>query len=345
MSANRNSRKSGANSVAIQSLESRLLFSADHLVFTTEPTTTSAGTADPVVVSVENSSGSVDTTVSGTATLTLAGGATVGSGGTFANGDNGSTVTATITNGVATFSNVIINRVGTGYTLAATDSNSDTTATSTSFNVTASSSTASTFTTEPTSSVAAGANAGPVVVALTTASGTGTVKNGTAAKLEVENSSGKVVKTYTANAKTGVATFKNVKENTAGTYTLVLKASKKVATGTSSAFTITAGAADKLAFTTQPSSAVAGASFDTAVSIEDKYGNVVLTDSTDTVTLALPKSKSADTLSGTLTETASSGVATFSGLSINNPGTYTLLASSSVAKKPAKSKSFKISAS
>src|SRR5262249_35153325 len=51
-------------------------------------------------------------------------------------------------------------------------------------------------------------------------------------------------------------------------------------------------------------------------SIEDQYGNVVTT-ATNTVKVAFANNPTGATLGGTLTVTASQGVATFSGLTIN----------------------------
>ncbi|MGA2621250.1 MAG: choice-of-anchor Q domain-containing protein, partial [Thermoguttaceae bacterium] len=83
--------------------------------------------------------------------------------------------------------------------------------------------------------------------------------------------------------------------------------------------------ASQLAFTTQPTSAAAGASIAPAVqvSVEDASGNLVATDNSS-VTLALT---GGGTLGGTYIEPAAGGVATFSDLSISTPGNgYTLTA-------------------
>lgn len=103
--------------------------------------------------------------------------------------------------------------------------------------------------------------------------------------------------------------------------------------------TVSAGAATQLSFTVQPETgqqieATGTGSFDVAVAIEDAYGNAVLTDDTDSVTLSIDANPSSGALScsnpGDLTVTASSGVAMFTGCTITNAGTgYTLTASSS----------------
>lgn len=103
--------------------------------------------------------------------------------------------------------------------------------------------------------------------------------------------------------------------------------------GTTSDVAVGFGTATKVAFTQQPSGAVAGAAFTTqpVVAIQDTYGNTVLT-ATDDVTVSIsndPTEGDKATLSGTTTVAASSGEATFTDLSIDEPGVgYTLQAAS-----------------
>ena len=64
------------------------------------------------------------------------------------------------------------------------------------------------------------------------------------------------------------------------------------------------------------------------VAVVDQFGNVLTDDNTDTVTLAIGSNPGGGTLSGTLTVTVVSGIATFSDLSIDLAGAgYTLHAS------------------
>ncbi len=88
-------------------------------------------------------------------------------------------------------------------------------------------------------------------------------------------------------------------------------------------------AATKLAVTTQPPGSVApGAPFGLVVSAEDA-SSAVVTAYTANVTVAIAANPGSGTLSGTATVAAVAGVATFTGLSINNAGTgYTLTATS-----------------
>ncbi|HXY37963.1 MAG TPA: hypothetical protein VEI07_27290, partial [Planctomycetaceae bacterium] len=86
--------------------------SGDHLVFTTQPTDTTAGQSFNVTVTVEDSAGNVVTSDNSTIRLRING------PGRFA-GD-GHTMTATAVNGVATFNSLALDRAGT-YTLTAAD--------------------------------------------------------------------------------------------------------------------------------------------------------------------------------------------------------------------------------
>ncbi|WP_162944450.1 beta strand repeat-containing protein [Flavisolibacter nicotianae] len=108
-----------------------------------------------------------------------------------------------------------------------------------------------------------------------------------------------------------------------------------------------AGAATKLAFGQQPSNAVATTAITPAVTIRvlDANGNLVTTDNSTQVSVAIGTNPSAGTLSGTTTANVSGGTATFSNLSINNSGTgYTLSATSTPSLTGVTSNSFNITA-
>jgi hypothetical protein len=86
-------------------------------------------------------------------------------------------------------------------------------------------------------------------------------------------------------------------------------------------------AADHLLFLQQPTNTAAGQTISPAVmvAIVDQFGNVVTSDNTDAVTLAIDRNPGGGTLSGTRTVTVVNGIATFSGLSIDLAGDgYTL---------------------
>ena len=88
--------------------------------------------------------------------------------------------------------------------------------------------------------------------------------------------------------------------------------------------------ATQLAFSAQPTNATANQAISPAIQVEvrDASGALVTT-ATDAVTLSIGTNPGTGTLSGTLTVNAVAGVATFSGLSIDEAGIgYTLTAAS-----------------
>jgi adhesin/invasin len=103
------------------------------------------------------------------------------------------------------------------------------------------------------------------------------------------------------------------------------------------------GTATKLVFTSQPASTTAASSLGSSIQVtaEDAAG-VVVTSYLSSVTVALTTAGGA-TLSGTLSATPSNGIASFSGLSVNKVGAYTLTATAS-GLTPAVSSGFTITA-
>jgi hypothetical protein len=157
---------------------------------------------------------------------------------------------------------------------------------------------------------------------VTTAQTTVTISLGSTA------SDGALLGTLVAPTAAGVATFNDLTIRATGTgYTLVANAGA-LTSATSAAFDVTAGSATQLAFGTQPSNSAAGAAIAPAVAVvvQDAYGNTV-TDATQPVTIALETHPAGAALMGTLVRTPSSGVATFTGLSLTTAGNgYTLSA-------------------
>ncbi len=215
-------------------------FAIDPLfAFSTPPTSAAAGDPFAVAISAKDAQGNVDTAYSGSVTLALA--ANPG------NGTLGGTLTATAVNGLANFSNLTLNKSGTGYTLKAT-SGGVTLATSGGFDVTAGQATRLVASTEPPGSIAA-ANAfgltvkaedpngnvdstfsGPVTVALAANPGDGTLGG-----------------TLTVDASGGVATFIGLTLNAAGTGYALQASSSGLASATTSPINV-APSATALAF-------------------------------------------------------------------------------------------------
>jgi hypothetical protein len=201
------------------------------LAFTQQPGAGDTGVAlsPPVAAAAEDQFGNTFTGDGGsTVTLTL-------NGGTFSGGGN--TVSAKLSNGVATFSNLAISTPGS-YTLTASDG-SLTGATSSSFTIQTPTKLA--FTQQPTNGFIGQALKPPVTVAVEDASGATALGDSSVVTLTL--SSGTFSgggNAMTATAVHGVATFGNVAIAAAGTYTLA--ASDGGLTGaTSNSFTVTAG--------------------------------------------------------------------------------------------------------
>src|SRR5437867_8606621 len=296
---------------------------ATQLAFTVQPPNGAAGAAltPAVQVTARDAQGNVATDFTGTVTVAL--GANPGSA------TLSGTISVAAVSGVATFSSLSIDKVGTGYTLTAAATGLSG-ATSVGFNITPGAATELVFTVEPSNAAAGAAIAPAVQVTAQDAHGniatafTGTVTLG----LGTNPGGGTLSGTATAAAVSGVATFANVSINKAGTgYTLTAAATGVTGT-TSAAFNVTAGGATRLVFTVQPSNATAAAAITPAVQVtaQDALGNTDPSFS-GSVTVALGSNPGGGALAGTTTVAAASGVATFGNLSINRVGTgYTLTA-------------------
>jgi hypothetical protein len=140
----------------------------------------------------------------------------------------------------------------------------------------------------------------------------------------IASGSGTLSGTTTVAAVAGVATFTNlVITGTAGNFTLTFTPTSLTAV-TSSSFALAAGAATKVAITVASVGTTDNVAFTTQpeITIQDASGNTVSSSAVVTATI----SGAGGTLIGTTTATASSGVATFTGLGIDgtNGTTYTI---------------------
>jgi hypothetical protein len=187
-----------------------------------------ASISPAITVRAEDSFGTLDTTYTGTVTAAI--GTNPGSG------TLSGTLAVAASGGVATFSNLSINKVGVGYTLTFTGSL--TTDTSTTFNVTAD---RYDYGQEPTNTAANSLITPAITVrAEDSSGGLDTTYTGNVTLAIGTNPSGGTLNgTLVRAAVAGVATFSNNNINLAGVgYTLV--ASGSLTSDTSSAFDITA---------------------------------------------------------------------------------------------------------
>jgi hypothetical protein len=304
------------------------------------PATVTAGIAiaPALTVSIKDASNNVvDTSLA----ITLSIGNNVG-GGTLSG-----TTTVNALHGVATFSDISIDKAGIGYTLDATAAGPFST-TSTQFTVIAAGPTQLAFVVQPTdtgagdSSIALPNAISPAMqVALEDAFGnictgvSGTVSlsistNPSGGKL----TGGDITTPPAINTTTGIATFTDVSIDKAGTGYVLTAASSGLASAVSAPFSITPQSATTLGFSVQPVSTPQFASIFPAVQVAelDPFGNVD-TGSTDDITMAIHTGSGTGgaALSGTTTVTAVNGVSIFGDLSIDKTGAGYLLDASVLA--------------
>ena len=302
--------------------------SATQLEYMVQPTDAVAGSAIAPAIQVlaRDGFGNLATGFSGAITLVISPG--TGTAGAILSG----TATISASGGVASFSTLSIDKAGTGYTLAAT-SGGLSGATSSAFAVAVGTADKLVFTIQP-SNTTAGAAVAPAIE-VTAQDAVGNIVTGFTGAVTIDIGTnpvgGVLTGTTTVSATAGVASFSNLSIAKSGTgYTLTASAGGLVG-ATSTAFNIVAGVATQLSYTVQPSTVAAGASITPAVEVAalDLLGNLATT-FTGNVTMAIGTNPAAGTLSGTMTVSASAGIASFSNLKIDKSGTgYTLVASSS----------------
>ena len=261
---------SGTVNGTAMSDDEQVAFTATALDFQIEPSDTQAGvTMSTVQVRATGASGTTDAAFNGTITVAL---------GNNPGGDGvlDGTTTRTATSGVATFDDLKIDEVDSGYTLIASATDL-TSATSASFDITPGALATLTFVVQPDDEPAGqpinpavtvraedavGNDLQGVVVTMTVASGPGSF-------------SGASTLTATTNSS-GIATFNNLRIDTPGAYTIEAESSA-VSSGPSASFDITPGppVASQSTITAAPEIIVAdGTSTSTiTVEIEDAFGN------------------------------------------------------------------------
>src|SRR5207248_3287350 len=201
-----------------------------------------------------------------------------------ASGTLAGTKTVAAASGVATFSTLSLNMVGTGYTLTAAATGL-TGATSTAFNISVGAAAKLFFTVQP-SNAAAGAAITPAVqVAIQDAQGN-TVTTATTSitvAIGTNPASGTLAGTTTVAAANGVATFSTLSLTSAGSaYTLTAAPTVLTAAIPYTTLFRSVGPAAKLVFTVQPSNTAVRAAITPAVqlTVQDAQGNTVTTATT-----------------------------------------------------------------
>jgi subtilisin family serine protease len=292
------------------------------LVFTTAPGATAAGTAiaPAVRVTIEDAFGNA---ASAAGPVGIALGANPGSA------TLGGTAQAAAVNGVATFSDLHIDKTGVGYTLIAT-SGALPAVQSAPFSITPSGAPRLSFTVQPGAAIAGSAIAPAIQVSAQDSLGNlfTTFTSDVTVAIGANPAGGTLSGTATATAVLGVATFTDLVINRSGTgYSLTATAPGAASSG-SATFDVAPGAASRLVFTVQPTSPFQGSAISPAlvVTAQDAQGNTA-TGFTGGVVVTIGANPSAGSLSGTTTVAAVAGVATFPDLSIDSAGAgYTIAA-------------------
>jgi hypothetical protein len=304
------------------------------LSFTTQPSAATAGAPLPTIrVSAQDSAGNTVASFTGSVTVALV--ANPGAGTLVG------TRTVSAVSGVATFSDLRIDKSGSGYTLSATASGTRA-ATSAAFDILAPPATRLAFTMQPTNTLRDSTIKPPVQVSAVDSSGqvvtsfTGVITlalGHDASALHNARLSGSTA--VAANA--GVATFADLSLDQLGSgYTLSAAIGSGAPLAASAPFDITAlppapAPATRVAFTAQPANTSAGTALSPVqVAALDSLGRPVQT-FTGQVTIALGDNPGGATLSGgPQTVSAVNGVATFSGLALDKAASgYTLTAAAS----------------
>ena len=293
---------------------------ATQLVVTTQPPAdVTAGNGFDLVVEAEDPYGNPDPGFSGVVMLALAS----PSGG----GLLGGTPNLMAEAGVATFTGLALKKAGTDYTL---DASSDgvSAATTDPIAVTAAAATQLVVVNQPPQSVTAGSGFGLVALA---EDEFGNVDTKFSSIVALASAAGEpVVGTLAVPASAGVAAFTGLTMETAAVGDTLLITTSGLVGAPTSAITVVAAPASQIVVTsTPPSDVTAGSGFGIAVSAEDRYGNVD-PNFGGSVMLALAGNPGGTALGGTLAVSASGGVATFFGLTLDRAADgYTLDASSS----------------
>jgi hypothetical protein len=235
------------------------------------------------------------------------------------------TTTAPVVQGIATFSDLQIQRAGFAYSLAAS-SGDLTGATSAQFDITAGSPAKLVFTTEPTNVIAGAVMSPDVQVTVQDAVGNATSGIPSIA-IALGVNPGEAFLTghvSAAAAGEGPVTFANLALDKAGSgyrLTAAVPSMPDVLLGISSAFNVANAAAASLQFLVQPSNVRAGVPMTPAIQVEvrDAFGNLV-TKGAPPLTMTLFDDLGHPTSLGAVTPV--NGIATFSNIIVNVPGSY-----------------------
>jgi hypothetical protein len=306
---------------AMHATDSTLEAFQAQLVFQQQPSDTTAG--QPITPAVQVAI--VDPSTSNPIAFDNSDAVTVAIANNPGGGTLSGTLTVTVSNGIATISDLSIDKAGLGYTLNA-NSAGLTQVTSGAFAINPAAADHLLFVQHPTDTTA-GQPISPAVTVEILDQFNNVLTNDNTDTINLSlNGAGTLNGTLTQMVTSGVATFGDLSVNQAGTGYMLNANSTGFAQITSDTFAITAAAAHHLLFSQQPTDTPAGQTISpVVVQVVDQFGNVV-SNYSGMVTLSLNDNPmTGATLSGTLTVNVVNGVATFSDLSIDLAGDgYTL---------------------
>ena len=309
--------------------------SATKLAITVQPASATAGVnvAPSLVVTAEDASGNVATTFSGNVALALStnpGGATLGG-----------TTSVNAVAGVATFTNVSLNRAASGYRISAT-AGGLALDNSAAFAISAAAPAAIT--------VSGGNNqAGAIALILgsplsvTVTDAFGNPVAGVSVNWSVGGGGGSLTSAATTTNSAGVATDSWTLGSLLGAQTATATATGLAGSPVTFSASALAGVATRLIMSVQPVSTIAGTALSLVATAEDALGNLA-TSFTGAVSLGFGANPGSASLGGTTSVTAVAGVATFTGISIVKAAAGYSLAASASGLAVATSGSFEIGA-
>jgi hypothetical protein len=296
---------------------------ATQLVITTPPpASVTAGSPFELVVAGEDPYGNVDPSFTGSVTLALAGNP---------GGDSlGGALLTKASAGLAKFADLTLTKAASGDSLHASSSLPESVTTSP-FGVAAAAAMQVVVTTEPAPTITAGGGFGLVVTTEDPYGNLSTTFTGDVTLALANNPAGDTLDGLLSVPVTaGKAVFTNLTLDKAASGD-TLMVSSAIGSYTTTPIGVLAAAATRVVVTSQPpATVVAGTPFDVSVTIEDSFGNPSLT-YTGPITLGLGASPTGASLNGTLTVEAASGVALWTGLTLDTAGGgYTLQASGGI---------------
>ncbi|PTL78609.1 lamin tail domain-containing protein [Vitiosangium sp. GDMCC 1.1324] len=304
-----------------------VLLPASKLAFTSAPSSGTAGAALGVFeVAIQNADGETITSASNTVTVEI------GSGPTAATLKG--TASATAVNGVARFSELVIEKAAQGYTLRAS-AEGLTGATSASFDVAPGAATALALS-APVTPVTAG-SAANVTISVRDAFGNDAAGYTGTVSFSSDDASATLPADYTFTSTDLGSHGFSLTLNKAGSRSVTVKDTTNAALSASAEIAVVPGAVAKLVFTQQPGNHRVRASFGAQVALADAFGNLVPAGA-PAVTLSLNKGS----LAGIATASPVDGVASFSGLSIAEEDSGYVLSAQATGVSAAPSEAFTI---